>query len=112
MENAVAVLIGQYVPIQYAAVVASVITAASAIATQLPAPTARTGVYPFVYGLLNVVALNVGKARNAGGGDVNVLAAATEAMLAATMHTAPVTKAVPLAPVPLPQVAAPSAPAP
>jgi hypothetical protein len=66
------------------------VTIASLIAAKAPAPAiGSTGAYPILYGLLNVVALNVGRARNAAG-DVDVGAVIATTLLNATLAPAAV----------------------
>lgn len=64
--NVAAILSTLGVPGQYIALAATVVGVASAIATTLPGPSAGSWkVYKVGYTLLNWVALNVGKAKNA-----------------------------------------------
>ena len=61
------------------------VTVASFAASKLPVPAiGSTGAYPIAYGLLNVVAVNVGHARNAAG-DVDVGKVLSATLLNATV---------------------------
>ena len=87
--------------------ITATIAIASVIASRLPAPAlGATGWYPILYGMLNLVAVNVGHARNAAG-QIDAGAAIAGVLLNATL--APAAKA-PAAPDAAP--VAPAAPAP
>ena len=83
--------VGPYLPY-----VPLVVAAASVIATVLPAPAAgATGAYPIIYGLTNLLAANVGRARNAAG-TVDAVRSLSATLLNAT--TAPAASLAPSPP--------------
>jgi hypothetical protein len=56
------------VPAQYAVYVAAICGVCAAVATVLPPPSAASGAYSLVYKVVNVLAANVGHAKNANTG--------------------------------------------
>jgi len=56
------------IPAQYAMYAAALCGVCAAIATVLPPPSAASGAYSLVYKVVNVLAANVGHAKNANTG--------------------------------------------